>query len=759
MGESWVEVGAKTDKVDDEIVGAFSKAGKKGAEALDDELDKGAKASGGKLKSAGSSLASTFAGAFGGALTAQGLISNVKGIIDAAADSAKVAKQLDIAFENNANSAGLSRSAIDKLVDSLSKKAGMDDEAIASGEALLLQFKDVRNEAGAGNDIFDRTSALMVDMAAKMGVDASSAAKMLGKALNEPGLGLSRLRAQGIEFTKEQEKQITAMNDAGDAAGAQKLILDALEGTFKGAAEAQATNADRMHVAWENVQEQLGSKILPMFEKVMLVIVGTVIPAISNAIEQIGPIIQNVITFVTPFVQGVMAAINQTKAIFDEFGFSVQGFSFAIDELLGRILRGFGVSAETAAIWQERIRNVFLEVVNVVRTAIDVVSNIIETVMDGIRAFWRTWGDDVMRIVESTFEFIRSTVQAVITIVQGIIQTVMALIHGDWGEAWDGILKILTGVWDAIKAVITNAGQLISIAIDMLMKAISGILDEGWQLIKDHWTDALKGLLELIKLWAIDLPKIVAGLMLRAGEALVEAMMGGLNTLWSNLDGWLGDLVAWLGTLPGKLWSAALFIGTEAVRGIRWGLGEMWTQLEDWFQSLVGTLLGLPGRLWGIVVGIGQSVVEGIIAGIGDVGGAVWGAISGGISSLASKIKSTVTFGLLAGGGNIIPQFALGGNALIPHYAGGTQRASGGLAIVGELGPELVQFGGNAAVFPTNQFEEMMSRAMQNVGGGQSVTLNVSIGSVQGDPYSGGQRFGMGLISTLAARGFAVQGG
>ena len=36
--------------------------------------------------------------------------------------------------------------------------SGIDDEAIASGENLLLTFKNIRNEVGKGNKIFDQAT-------------------------------------------------------------------------------------------------------------------------------------------------------------------------------------------------------------------------------------------------------------------------------------------------------------------------------------------------------------------------------------------------------------------------------------------------------------------------------------------------------------------------------------------------------------------------------------------------------------------------
>ena len=47
---------------------------------------------------------------------------------------------------------------VDGLATSLMRVSGVDDEAIASGQNMLLTFKKIRNETGKGNDIFDQAT-------------------------------------------------------------------------------------------------------------------------------------------------------------------------------------------------------------------------------------------------------------------------------------------------------------------------------------------------------------------------------------------------------------------------------------------------------------------------------------------------------------------------------------------------------------------------------------------------------------------------
>lgn len=222
-------------------------------------------------KKAGGILSSSFgkaaAVAGAGVLAAKGT-EFLKGAVDAARESAKIAAQSEAVVKSTGGAANISADEMGKLAESISKKTAVDDEAIQSAENLLATFTNVKNEAGAGNDIFNQATATLVDMGAALGTDASGAAIQLGKALNDPIKGISALTRVGVTFTEDQKKMIEGMVESGDIAGAQKVILAELGKEFGGSAAAQATAADRLGVAWGNVEEVLGGKLIPILETV-----------------------------------------------------------------------------------------------------------------------------------------------------------------------------------------------------------------------------------------------------------------------------------------------------------------------------------------------------------------------------------------------------------------------------------------------------------------------------------------------------------
>lgn len=146
--------------------------------------------------------------------------------------------QTNAVLKSTKSAANVTSKAITDLSTSLMRKTGIDDEAIQSGQNLLLTFTKVRNEAGKGNDVFNQATVLMTDLSVAMGKDLSTSALLVGKALNDPIKGVGALSRAGVQFTASQKDTIKAMVESGDVMGAQKMILKELETQFGGSADA-----------------------------------------------------------------------------------------------------------------------------------------------------------------------------------------------------------------------------------------------------------------------------------------------------------------------------------------------------------------------------------------------------------------------------------------------------------------------------------------------------------------------------------------
>jgi hypothetical protein len=220
---------------------------------------------------------------------AVGAVAGVIGfkLASAAYDAQKVMAQTEAIIKATGGAAGVTAKQVSDMSTKLSMQIGVDDELIQSSANLLLTFKQVQNQVGENNNIFDQAVILAQDLGNVFG-SADAAAMQLGKALSDPEKGITALRRAGINFTDAQKEQIKTLVQSGDVLGAQKLILAEVESQVGGTAAATATGFDRMRVAVENVSEKFGALLLPYIEQFANFVIQKVVPYLTKLADVIG---------------------------------------------------------------------------------------------------------------------------------------------------------------------------------------------------------------------------------------------------------------------------------------------------------------------------------------------------------------------------------------------------------------------------------------------------------------------------------------
>jgi len=164
--------------------------------------------------------------------------------ISALKEQEAAAAQTRAVLDSTGGVARVTAGDVEELAKSVSDYSGQTREAIASTENVLLTFTNVRNEAGKGNDIFDQATKSIVDLSQAMHIDLQSAAVLVGKALNSPADGLTRLIRIGVTFTDQQKEQIKALDASGHSLQAQQVIIGELNREFGGSAKAFGDSAE-----------------------------------------------------------------------------------------------------------------------------------------------------------------------------------------------------------------------------------------------------------------------------------------------------------------------------------------------------------------------------------------------------------------------------------------------------------------------------------------------------------------------------------
>ena len=226
----------------------------------------------------------TASGVFAGNLMVTGL-NAIKGAIGGAIQDAQqyevLLKQTAAVIASTGNAAGISVKSLKDHANQLENVAAVDENVILHGENVIATFTNIRNVAGAGNDVFDQTTKAALDLSAALGQDMQSSSIQLGKALNDPIKGLTALQRVGVTFSAEQKKMIATMQNAGDTLGAQKVILAEVNREFGGAAKAAGdTFAGAVFRAKDKVQD-FARDLVTNLQPVLLNI-GKIIGSIYN---------------------------------------------------------------------------------------------------------------------------------------------------------------------------------------------------------------------------------------------------------------------------------------------------------------------------------------------------------------------------------------------------------------------------------------------------------------------------------------------
>jgi hypothetical protein len=176
---------------------------------------------------------------------------------NAAGDAEERLNRVDAILRATSNSSGLLAGEIDKLSIELGAATLTSRNLAREASAILLTFKSI------SGDTFARALSLSQDLADTFGGDLRSQATQLGKALEDPILGLTQLRRVGVDFTNQQRDMIRTLVESGQKFEAQRIILDNLEtqvgGAGAGAAQGLAGAADNLAEAWTGLLETMGN--------------------------------------------------------------------------------------------------------------------------------------------------------------------------------------------------------------------------------------------------------------------------------------------------------------------------------------------------------------------------------------------------------------------------------------------------------------------------------------------------------------------
>ena len=351
-----------------------------------------------------------------------------------------------------------------ELAEVTARKTGVDQNQIKQAQATLMTFGNLANSAGAVGQNFDRATAAAVDLAAAGFGSVEGNAVQLGKALNDPIKGLAALAKSGVTFTEAEKEVIATLVESGNTYGAQKLILEAIEKQVGGTAEATANASDQMRVAFSQLQERLGEKLLPVLNTLATFFVDKLLPTLESAYNTIvpafqkawddlsaalGPVIEQIRDVLEPIINKVVTFLkNNTEVV----------------KVFMAVLAGAAAVAMIAA-----LAAAFVGLFNPVTLIIGAIA----AAAAGVAYAWNNF-ETFRNVVTTVFNVISGYVRAWWTVVSWVFQNVLGGMDGIQKAA--NILKtIFVGAFNGMKSVVESLISAIRTVIDVATTAVNAV--------------------------------------------------------------------------------------------------------------------------------------------------------------------------------------------------------------------------------------------------------------------------------------------
>lgn len=198
--------------------------------------------------------------AVGGLRTAFSMLSEP---LELANTQLKAERKLEQVFKATGNAAGFAADEIEKFASERQGVTNFGDEVTLQGAAVLATFKQIKGQN------FKDAIVSAQDMAETLEGDLQSSILMVGKALNDPARGLSALSRAGVQFTASQTEAIKKLQESGQVAEAQQIILRELQSQFGGVAEKVADPLKQASNSWGDFLEEVGKGVRGLAEEIL----------------------------------------------------------------------------------------------------------------------------------------------------------------------------------------------------------------------------------------------------------------------------------------------------------------------------------------------------------------------------------------------------------------------------------------------------------------------------------------------------------
>ena len=181
-------------------------------------------------------------------------------------------KRIERVIKSTGGAAGITSEEIFAMNAAFEKSTGIAETMINQASALILTFTNI------GREVIPEVTQAVLDMTVVMyqgNVTLESlktTAIQVGKALQDPTKGLTALRRVGVSFNASQKEWIESLQNSGQLAKAQGIILKELKKEFGDQAALETYNKSvlKLDTAVGNLAKRMGGELRPAIEPLII---------------------------------------------------------------------------------------------------------------------------------------------------------------------------------------------------------------------------------------------------------------------------------------------------------------------------------------------------------------------------------------------------------------------------------------------------------------------------------------------------------
>lgn len=335
------------------------------------------------------------------------------------------------------------------------------------------------------------------------------------------------------------------------------------------------------------------------------------------------------------------------------------------------------------------------------------------------------WGN-LMAAVRPVLQQVATTVKDGLVMAFNLLMQVWEFLRPSIMALWGNLQQLfsaLLNLWNFISPVLIPILKWLAIIIGVTIVAAIWVLINGLSLLAKIFSVAINVGIAIFKVLFSIVGTVVNGII---------AYFKAVWAVWNYVFQWLRAIV-------NAVWNAI------------WGkIGGTMRSIGSAVKGTIDSIVGWFGGIWGRISGFVSKIGSGVASGISGAFESVKGGIKGGINWVIDKINSLIRKV------NSVASKVPGAPTLgeIPRlYTGGSIR-SGGMAIVGENGPEAVHLPAGAEVISNRNTQAMFANG--GAGGGNNITIKVEYNGRGQFSQSDAVDMAKQILNALKAQGLTM---